>query len=144
MNNPPNPDPNSLLTTVGRISRFYTRPAIGLLFSLWTYGCGLWVAAASSKILAVGTRELVVLLLPLMTLLLVVGIIYFLYRDSDEYIRQRILKSAALTAVILAFSASVYFSLERLGFPHLSMIVVIGYGWAVFAVQLLWVLCRAR
>lgn len=126
------------------ITRIFARPAFGMLFSLWTYGCCLWVAAATPRYLAAGTREFIVLSLPLLTLLLVVGIIYFVYRASDEYIRHRILKAVALTAVILAFSSSVYFSLERLGFPKLSMVVVIGYGWAVFAALFIGVLSRAR
>jgi formate/nitrite transporter FocA (FNT family) len=82
--------------------------------------------------------------LPLLTLLLVIGIVYFVYRASDEYIRHRILKSAALTGVILAFSTAAYFGLERLGYPRLSMIVVNLYGGAVFSILLLWVLYRAR
>ena len=127
------------------INRFFSRPAVGILFSIWTYLCGLWVAVQAPLVLAPGgTREVVVMALPLLTLLLVVGIIYFMYRASDEYIRQRILKSATLTAVILAFSTTAYFGLERLGFPQLSAIVVNLYGWAVLSILLLWVLCRAR
>ena len=134
MDNPPLP-----------ITRIYSRPAVGILFSLGTYLCTLFVAAMAPRILAAGgTREFVVVAVPLLTLLLVVGIIYFVYRASDEYIRHRILKSAALTGVILAFSTLGYFCLERLGFPPLSMIVVNLYGWAVFSALLLWVLYRAR
>ncbi len=128
-----------------RITRIYTRPAIGVVFSIWTYLCTLYVATVAPRVLAAGgTREFVVMALPLLTLLLVVGIIFFVYRASDEYIRQRILKAVALTALILAFSTTTYFCLERLGFPQLSMIVVNLYGWSVFSVLLLWVLSRAR
>ena len=63
---------------------------------------------------------------------------------SDEYVRNRILKCAALTGVILAFSTLGYFCLEVLGHVRLSMIWVNLYGWAVFIVPLLWVLYRAR
>jgi hypothetical protein len=147
MNNSVNPDPNTLLATVGggRMTRFYTRPVVGILFGLWTYLCCLYVAALAPRILATGgTREIVVLTLPLLTLLLLVCIIYSVYRASDEYLRQRILRSAAHTGVILAFSASLYFSLERLGLPQLSMMPVILYGWAVFTSLLLWALYRSR
>jgi hypothetical protein len=145
MNNPLNPDRNTLLTTVGggRITRIYFRPVVGILFSLWAYLSTLYLAALAARILAGGTREFVVVSVPLLTLLLVVGLLYFVYRASDEYIRHRLLKAAALTGLILAFSTSVYFCLERLGFPQLSMIVVILVGWAVFSILLLWALYRA-
>jgi hypothetical protein len=140
------PELNTLLTTVGggRMTRFYTRPAVGILFGLWNYLCCLFVAVMASRILGGFTLEFVVLTLPLLTLLLLVGIIYFVYRASDEYLRLHILKAAALTGVILAFSASVYFCLEQLGLARLSMSVVIVYGWAVFTTLVLWVLYRAR
>ena len=126
------------------ITRIFSRPAIGILFSLWTYGCGLWVASAAARILAPGTREFIVVSVPFLTLLLAVGIIYFVYRASDEYIRHRILKCAALTGVVMAFSTLGYFCLEMLGYARLSMIVVNLYGWVIFTVLMLWILYRAR
>ncbi len=148
MNNPLNPQPrlDTLLTTVGggRMTRSYTRPAVGILFSLWTYLCCLFVADMAPRVLGGATRDFVVLALPLLTLLLLLGIITFVYRASDEYIRHRILTAAALTGVILSFGASVIFCLERLGLPHLSMLVGILFGWAVFTSLVLWVLYRAR
>ncbi len=146
MNHQPNPDRNTLLTTVGggRITGFYARPAVSILFGLWTYLACLYTAAVAPRVLAHGILEIVVLSLPLLTLLLMVGIVYFIYRASDEYLRHRILKAAALTAVILAFSTTAYFGLERLGFPQLSMIAVNLYGWAVFIILRLGVLHRSR
>jgi hypothetical protein len=127
------------------IMRIFSRPTIGILFSVGTYLCGLWSAAEAPRVLAPGgTREFVVVGLPLLTLLLLVGLLYFLYLSSDEYIRQRTLKSATLTAVILAFSTTAYFCLEQLGFPRLSMIVANVCGWTLFSILLLWVLHRAR
>jgi len=127
------------------IMRIYSRPAIGILFSLWAYLCTLGMAAVAPRYLpARGLRHLIVLSVSLLTLLLVVGITYFVYRDCDEYVQRRILKSAALTGVILAFSTLGYFCLEQLGAPRLSMIAVNLYGCAVFSVLLLWVLYRAR
>jgi hypothetical protein len=46
--------------------------------------------------------------------------------------------------VILAFSTLGYYCLERLGYPHLSMIVVNLYGWTIFTLLMLWVLYRAK
>ena len=117
---------------------------VGVLLGVWTYLACLYTAAMAPRILASGgLREVVVLALPLLTLLLLVCIIYSVYRASDEYLRHRILVCCA-HGVILAFSASLYFSLERLGLPQLSMMVVILYGWAVFTGLLLWVLYRSR
>ncbi len=147
MNNFLNPDPNTLLTTAGggRITGFYSRPVVSILFGLWTYLACLYTAAWAPRVLAPGgILDIVMLSLPLLTLLLLVSIIFFIYRAHDEYVRHRILKAAALTAMILAFSTAAYFGLERLGLPHLSMMVINLYGWAVFTVLLLWVLYGTR
>jgi hypothetical protein len=125
-------------------TRVYPLPVKAILFSLWVYLCTLVMAAVAPRYLAAGGTREFVLLLPLLTLLLVVGVIYWVYRASDEYIRHRILKCAALTGVVLAFSTLAYFCLERLGYPQLSMIVVNLYGWSVFTILMLWVLYRAR
>jgi hypothetical protein len=122
----------------------YPLPVKAILFSLWVYLCTLIMAAVAPRYLAPGNTREFVLLLPLLTLLLVVCITYWVYRGSDEYIRHRILKCAALTGVILAFSTLGYFCLERIGYPQLSMIVVNLYGWSVFTILMLWVLYRAR
>jgi hypothetical protein len=142
----PEPDPNALRTTVGggRITRFYTLPVTGIIGSLWTYLATLVMAALAPRYLAAGGAREIVLLLPLLTTLLVVAIIYWVYRASDEYIRHRILKCAALTGVILAFSTLGYFCLERIGYPQLSMIAVNLFGWSIFTILVLWVLYRAR
>ena len=126
------------------MTRFYTTPVIGIICSLWTYLCTLVMAAVAPRYLAAGRTREFVLLMPMLTTLLVVCIIYWVYRASDEYIRHRILKCAALTGVLLAFSTLGYFCLERLGYPHLSMIAVNLYGWSVFTVLIVWVLYRAR
>jgi hypothetical protein len=142
------PPPSGPTTPVDRalakVNRFYSLPVVGILCSLWAYLCTVVMAAVAPRYLAAGgTRELV-LLLPLLTALLVVCIIFWVYLASDEYVRHRILKCAALTGVIMAFSTLGYFCLEMLGHARLSMIVVNLYGWAVFTVLMLWVLYRAR
>jgi hypothetical protein len=129
---------------LAKANRFYTLPVVAILSGLWTYLCTVVMAAVAPRYLAAGgTREFVVLL-PLLTALLVVCIIFWVYLASDEYIRHRILKCAALTGVVMAFSTLGYFCLEMLGYARLSMIVVNLYGWVVFTVLMLWVLYRAR
>jgi hypothetical protein len=139
--NDPARDP---LAPTYQATRVYTLPVLAILLSLWVYLCTLVMAAVAPHYLAAGGTREFVLLLPLFTLLVVVGITYGVYRASDEYIRHRILKCAAVTGVILAFSTLGYFCLERLGYPQLSMIVVNLYGWSVFTILMLWVLYRAR
>ncbi len=136
--------PHDPLAPTYRPTRIYTLPVLAILLSLWAYLCTLVMAAVAPRYLAAGNTREFVLLLPLLILLLVVCITYGVYRASDEYIRHRILKCAAITGVILAFSTLGYFCLERLGYPQLSMIVVNLYGWSVFTILMLWVLYRAR
>jgi hypothetical protein len=141
MNGTPEPGPGGVIF---KVTHFYTLPVTALLLSLWTYLCTLLMAAVAPRYLADGRAREFVLLLPLATLLLVVCVAYWVYRASDELIRHRILKCAALTGVILAFSTLGYFCLERLGYPQLSMIVVNLYGWSIFTLLTLGVLYRAR
>ncbi len=142
---PPLPEPtNSVDRALAKVNRFYSLPVVGILCSLWAYLCTVVMAAIAPRYLAPGATRELVLLLPLLTALLLVCIIFWVYLASDEYIRHRILKCAALTGVIMAFSTLGYFSLEMLGYARLSMLVVNLYGWAVFTVLMLWVLYRAR
>jgi hypothetical protein len=127
-----------------KLTRFYSLPVIAILGSLWAYLCTVVMAAIAPRYLAPGATRELLLLLPLLTALLLVCIIFWVYLASDEYIRHRILKCAALTGVIMAFSTLGYFSLEMRGYARLSMLVVNLYGWAVFTVLMLWVLYRAR
>jgi hypothetical protein len=139
------PEPLPPRATVGshRIRRFYTPRVSAILLILWAYLCTLFMAAMAPAILTRDTLKLVLSVPPLM-LLLLVCVIYWVYRASDEYIRHRILKCAALTGLILAFSTLGYYCLERLGYPHLSMIVINLYGWTIFTALMLWVLYRAQ
>ena len=140
---PPGPE-DRVFQALEKVNRFYTLPVVAILTGLWAYLCTVVMAAVAPRYLAAGgTREFVVLL-PLLTALLVVCIIFWVYLASDEYIRHRILKCAALTGVVMAFSTLGYFCLEMLGYARLSMIVVNLYGWVVFTALMLWVLYRAR
>jgi hypothetical protein len=128
----------------GRITRFYTLRVVGILLSLWTYLCTLVMAAVAPHYLKSDGTLKFVLWVPVVTLVIVVTIIYFAYRASDEDVRHRILKCMGLTGAILAFSTLGYFCLERVGYPNLSMIWVNLYGWSIFTALMLWVLYRAR
>ena len=72
------------------------------------------------------------------------SLVYWVYRDCDEYIRLRILKCAAITAIVVVFSTLGYFLLELCGFPRLSMIAVNLVGWSVFNLQMIYVLFMSR
>lgn len=133
------------LAKIDRIEGFSTAPTASILVSFGTFLAALLIAVVVRRFFAPGgTRELVVISLPLLTLLLHVGVLYFVYRASDEYLRQRILKCAALAGVMLAFGTVANFCLEQLDRPHLSMLVVNLCGWSLFVVLMLWVRRRAR
>jgi hypothetical protein len=128
---------------VARIRHFFTLPATGIVLSLWAYLWTLGMAALAPRYLTGVMRDLVILL-PLLTTLLVVSIMYWVYRANDEYIQRRILKCTAATGIFLAFASVGYFCLERLGYPQLSMIVVNLSGWSIFTILMLCVLYRRR
>jgi hypothetical protein len=105
----------------------------------------LVAAAFAPQYMVPGTaREWVVAGVPMIMGLVMMGIVLRTYFASDAALRLRILKCAALTGVIMAFSTLGYFCLELLGQTRLSMIVVNLYGWALFTLMMLWVLARAR
>jgi hypothetical protein len=140
----PGPTP-SLDTTQDQVKRSYSKRVIFIVASVGAYLATVVVAAFAPHLLAAdGARQLVVVVVPMLTLLLLVCAVFIAYLASDEYVRNRILKCAALAGVILAFSTLGYFCLEVLGHARLSMIVVNLYGWAIFIIPLLWVLYRAR
>ena len=68
----------------------------------------------------------------------------WLFRACDEYLRLKILRCIAVTAVIVAFATLAYFFLELLGWPRLSMLWVNLLGWSAFNAQMLLVILRAR
>jgi hypothetical protein len=143
---PPPPAPETPVErALDEVKRFYTLPVVGILCSLMVYlGAVLAAAVAPHYVTDTSTLKLIVLVVPMVAALLVVAILFWVYLASDAAIRHRILKSAALTGVILAFSTLGYYCLEMQGYGRLSMIAVNLYGWAVFTVLTLWVLYRAR
>jgi len=55
----------------------------------------------------------------------------------DEYIRLRVLRAPAVTALIVGILVLTYFFLELSGLPRLSMMWVSLVGWSIFIAQML-------
>jgi hypothetical protein len=91
-----------------------------------------------------GSTRTALILTPILPALLIVAVTYWVYQACDEYIRSRILKCIAITAVIVAFCTSSYFVLELFGFPRLSMLWINLLGWSIFNLQMLYVILRSR
>lgn len=134
----------SALAAAERAARFYSRPTTAYLLSFWAYLTTVVVAVVWSRYFPQDGMREALFLIQLLTLLLVVGVNYWIYRASDEYLRLRILRCTALTAVLLAFATLGYSFLEQLGYPRLSTIVVNVCGLSLFVVQMVWVRYRAR
>jgi hypothetical protein len=116
----------------------------GVLWSQWAYWCSLAISALSVRYMPPGSVRTAVMLTPLLTALLSVSVAYWLYQACDEYVRQRLLKCVAATAIVVACCTLAYFFLELLGLPHVSMLWVNLLGWTVFNVQMLFVILRSR
>lgn len=132
------------LRTVSKVHRVSTLPTYSLLAAGWAYVVTLIVVGVAIPFYPAPGMRKVLASLPLLTLLLLVGVTYFVYRASDEYQRLRILKCAAITGVLLAFGTTGYFCLEQLGYPHLSVIIVNLCGWSIFLILMLWVRSSAQ
>ncbi len=115
-----------------------------IFWSQWAYWVTLLMAVLSLVYLPPGPSRTLVVLTPVVTAIYSVSLIYWLYRDCDEYIRLRILKCVAVTAIFIVFLTLGYFILELCGFPRISMVVVNLVGWTVFNLQLMYVLIASR
>jgi len=113
-------------------------------YSQWAYWCSLVIAALSVIYVPPGSLRTVVILTPILTASLCLAVAYWLYKASDEYIRFRLLICVVLTAVVVASCSLIYFFLELLGFPRLSMLWINLLGWSVFNLQVLYILHRSR
>src|ERR1700691_2325302 len=86
----------------------------------------IYIAALAAAIwtlnsLDSGPLRTILVMAPILPGLALVGLTVRAYAKCDEYIRQRTLQAAALAAVVVAVLALVYYFLELLGWPHLSM-----------------------
>lgn len=66
------------------------------------------------------------------------------YQRCDEYIRLRILQAAAMAAVVVAVLSLVYYFLELLGYPWISMAWVTNVVWAVFVLNMVKLLATGK
>lgn len=115
-----------------------------VVLSQWTYWCSLAVSALSVRYIPPGTTQTAVMLIPVLTAILSVSVAYWLYEACDEFIRMQLLKSVAVTAIIVAAGTLGYFFLELTGFPRVSMLWVNLVGWSVFNLQVILVIRRSR
>jgi hypothetical protein len=81
------------------LPRFAVR---GVVYSQWAYWCSLVIAASSIIYIPPGSIRTVAMLTPVLTAFLCISVAYWLYKACDEYIRQRLLKCIAFTAIIVA------------------------------------------
>jgi hypothetical protein len=123
------------------LPRFAVR---GVLSSQYAYWGSLAIAAASLRYVPPGSIRTVVMLTPVLTALLCVSTAYWIYQNCDEYVRLQLLKSIAVTAVVVALCTVAYFFLELAGLPRLSVLWVNLLGWSVFNVQMLVAILRSR
>ena len=129
--------------TVG--AREFPSPAVkAILWGQWAYWCALGVAVWAYIVMPHGSIRTVLILAPILPGLLIFAVTYWQYKACDEYVRLRTLQAATLTAAIVAILAMIYFFLELLGFPRLSMMWVQIIGWSIFDAQMLHLMLRAR
>lgn len=124
--------------------QFPSPAAKAILWSQWAYWCTLGIAVWAYIVMPHGSIRTVLILTPILPGLLIFAVTYWLYKASDEYIRLRTLQAATITAVIIAILAMIYFFLELIGFPRLSMMWVQIIGWSLFDAQMLHLMFRAR
>jgi hypothetical protein len=113
-------------------------------FSQWIYWCSLAVSALSVRYIPAGNIQTAVMLIPVLAAILSVSVAYWIYEACDEFIRIQLLKSVAVTAIIVAVGTLGYFFLELTGFPRVSMLWVNLVGWSVFNLQVILVVRRSR
>jgi hypothetical protein len=116
----------------------------GIVSGQWVYWCTLGMAAWSYAYMPRGSIRTALIVTPILPALLIVAVAYWVYQACDEYVRSRILKGIAITAVIVAFCSFSYFVLELFGLPRLSMLWINLLGWSIFNLQMLYVIVRSR
>ena len=126
-------------------ARQFPSPAVkAIIWSQWAYWSTLVVAVYAYIAMPHGSIRAVLILAPILPGLLIFAVTYWLYKACDEYIRFKTLQAGPITAVIVAILALIYFFLELLGFPRLSMMWIQIVGWSVFDGQMLWLMLRSR
>jgi len=127
------------------ISRTYPPHAIsGILFGQWTYWSALIIALWGYAYMPEGSIRTALILTPVLPALLIVCVAFWVYRSCDEYVRSRILRCVAVTAIFVATCTFGCFLLELFGYPRLSMLWINILGWSMFSVQMLYTIMRSR
>ena len=124
--------------------RFPSAAVRAIFWSQWAYWCALAMAIWAYVMMPQGNIRTLLVLTPILPGLLIFAVTYWLYETCDEYVRLRTLQAATLTAMLVAVLSMIYFFLELLGFPKLSMMWIHIVGWSVFDAQLLWLMFRSR
>jgi len=129
------------LVTSSKYPRGLTR---GIAYGQWAYWCTLGMAAWAGIYMPAGGIRTALIVTPVFPALLIVAVAYWVYASSDEYFRTRLLKSAVVTMIVVAFCTLVYFFMELVGYPRLSMVWVNLLGWSIFNLQMLYLISRSR
>jgi hypothetical protein len=114
------------------------------LWSQFVYWCAVAMAAWAITYMPPGSVRSVLVLTPIVPLVLIFSVTYWLYRACDEYIQHRILQAAAITAIGMLLLVSGYYYLQLVGLPPLNLAWISTFGWALFAVQMFPLLRQAR
>jgi hypothetical protein len=100
---------------------------------LAAFGVAIWSSISEPA----GVTRTVLVLVPIVPGLSVIYLRIRSYRQSDEYIRQRIEQSAALAAVAAAILALIYSFLELAGLPRPSAMWLWNFMCVIFVAQML-------
>lgn len=123
----------------------FPREAVrGILFSQSAYWCTIILAVWAFVFMAPGGQRTAFILFPVIPAMGVVAVTFWIYRGCDEYMRLRILKSVAITALAMALFTLTFFLLELLGLPRMSAVWINFAGWSFFNLQMLYVLFRSQ
>lgn len=115
-----------------------------LLWSQFVYWCAVAIAAWAVACMPAGGIRSALALTPIGPALLVFSVSYWLYRACDEYIRQRMLQAAAVTAVGMMLLVTVYYYLQLAGLPPLNLAWISDFGWVLFIGQIIPILRQSR
>jgi uncharacterized membrane protein YphA (DoxX/SURF4 family) len=113
---------------------------IATLLYLAALGVAIWSSISEPA----GVTKNVLVLTPIVPGLSLIYLGIRSYRQSDEYIRQRIEQSAALAAVLAAILALIYSFLELAGLPRPSAVWLWNFMSVFFVVQMLKLLVIGR
>jgi len=113
---------------------------VTLLIYLAMLAASLWALTSQ----AAGPTRTALVVAPALPGLALIWLTVRWYRRCDEFIRLRVLQAAAVSAVAVAVFELVYFFLELLGLPRLSSGWISNLIWAVFVIQMLWLVATGK